>query len=414
MRLLPRCICPHCWETFVPEDVLWIASHGELLGDVRLGPDQPLRFLPSRFDLQGRAIDARGFACRQLACPCCHLAIPRALLEIPTYFVSILGTPGCGKSVFLSAMTWHLRRLLPRQCSLTLQDVDPEINRILIENEQQMFFAQSAAGPVPMESLIRKTEKAGEQYDFVSDGDQIIQYPRPFLFSLKREVANGNGSALPKLMDRILCLYDNAGEHFLAGQDSVGTPVTQHLAQSDLLLFLFDPLQHPRFANLVKEGSATAFYNRQELVLVEALTRIRKLKLLSQNEKLDRPLIVVLTKSDVWQKVIESLPQDIWDASKGDLQTFFRTVDEFSSRLRSVLAKHCPEIVGAAENLSKTVLYVPASALGTTPVPDPKTGKPMINPAAINPRSVTVPIVYALYRFPWLAEKYRADRPVAK
>ena len=52
-----------------PKDVLWISSHQDLLGDPRLGPEQQQRFLPSRFDLDGNALDARGFSCRNLACP---------------------------------------------------------------------------------------------------------------------------------------------------------------------------------------------------------------------------------------------------------------------------------------------------------------------------------------------------------
>ncbi|MEI7688280.1 MAG: hypothetical protein WCL32_25015 [Planctomycetota bacterium] len=412
MQLLARCVCPHCWAEFAPENAAWVAAHAELLGDVRLGPDQPLRFLPSRFDIQGRAIDARGFVCHQLACPRCHLVVPRGLLEIPTYFVSILGTPGCGKSVFLSAMTWELRRQLPKLCGLTFQDVDPDANRILNDYEHQMFFSKATGRPVPMHDLIRKTEKAGDQYDFVSDGDQIIQYPRPFLFSLRKE-ANSPKNGSPA--DRILCLYDNAGEHFLAGQDSVSTPVTQHLVHSDLLMFLFDPLQHPRFAKLVNGGAdANGFYNRQELVLVEAASRIRKLKNLSQNQAIDKPLIVILTKSDVWNTVLKSVPIDLWETAKGDAKKFLQIVEEISGQLRKILVSTCPEVVGAAESLAKTVVYVPISALGMTPTVDPQTSKPSIDPAKIASRWVTVPLAYALVRYPWNASKFYPDAKVLK
>ena len=46
---------------------------------------------------------------------------------------------------------------------------------------------------------------------------------------------------------RALGLYDNAGEHFLPGRDTLGSPVTRHLARSRVLFFLFDPTQDPRF-----------------------------------------------------------------------------------------------------------------------------------------------------------------------
>ena len=60
IRLLTRVTCPHCWESFPPEHVLWISEHVELLGDSMLGPERQQRFLPSRFTVEGDAVDAQG------------------------------------------------------------------------------------------------------------------------------------------------------------------------------------------------------------------------------------------------------------------------------------------------------------------------------------------------------------------
>ena len=94
--LLRRTICPHCWTKFAPADVLWISSHSDLLGDPRLGREEQQRFLPTRFDLDGNALDAKGFACQRLACPKCHLPIPRALLEIDGAALRVTGTVTVG------------------------------------------------------------------------------------------------------------------------------------------------------------------------------------------------------------------------------------------------------------------------------------------------------------------------------
>src|SRR5258708_3176566 len=107
--LVRRTTCPHCWTTFPPEDILWVSVHADLRNDPRLGPNAQQCFLPTRFNIEGNALDAKGFACQALACPHCHLAIPRALLETEPLFVSILGGPDCGKSYFLAALTWELR-----------------------------------------------------------------------------------------------------------------------------------------------------------------------------------------------------------------------------------------------------------------------------------------------------------------
>src|SRR4051794_14371504 len=121
-RLLRRVTCPHCWTAFPPENVLWIAAHPELLGDTKLGPEDPQRFLPSRFNVDGNALDSKGFVPPSLACPHCHLPAPRALLEAEPFFVSILGTPACGKSYFLTAMTWQLRSILTLEFGVSFAD----------------------------------------------------------------------------------------------------------------------------------------------------------------------------------------------------------------------------------------------------------------------------------------------------
>ena len=72
--------CAHCWHRFRPARILWVAQHEDLAGDPVL-KDEPLRFLPTRFNLEGMAIDGRGMVCNTMACPQCHLHIPRVLLE---------------------------------------------------------------------------------------------------------------------------------------------------------------------------------------------------------------------------------------------------------------------------------------------------------------------------------------------
>src|SRR5437764_1108501 len=166
--LLPRTTCPYCWHQYPPDEVLYVACHEDLRGDVRLGEDEMLRFRPSRFNLAGHALDARGMPCQALACPRCHLGIPEALLGTEPLFVSILGTPGCGKSFYLAALTWELRRLLPEQFLLGFADADPAANRQLNEYEESLFLNPRAHELFPLADLIRKTELQGDLYDAVS------------------------------------------------------------------------------------------------------------------------------------------------------------------------------------------------------------------------------------------------------
>jgi hypothetical protein len=111
VRLCTRITCPHCWHSFPPEEVLWVSQHPELRDDPKL-PGELRRFLPSRFNVAGEALDARQYPRHKLACPNCHLSVPRAFLEMDPFFLSILGSPGSGKSYFLTSMTWQLRQNL--------------------------------------------------------------------------------------------------------------------------------------------------------------------------------------------------------------------------------------------------------------------------------------------------------------
>src|SRR3984957_11459257 len=154
LGLLSQVTCPHCWERFAPEDVLWISEHVDLLGDPLLGPERQQRFLPSRYTVQGDAIDSKGMTARSLACPRCHLSIPRAMLEMDSLFISILGAPACGKSYFLTAMTWQMRQLLPLHFKIAFTDADPESNRVLNECEEGLFLNPNESDVVPLAGLI--------------------------------------------------------------------------------------------------------------------------------------------------------------------------------------------------------------------------------------------------------------------
>jgi len=406
--------CPHCWKKLHPEEVLWIAAHVDLLGDPRLGPDQPQRFLPTRFTVDGHALDARGFPCQALACPHCHLTLPRALLEMEPFFISILGTPACGKSYYLAALTWQLRKVLP-QFALSFTDVDPLINENLTDNEAALFVNPRPAGYQYLADLIGKTKLQGEMYDTVSYGTQTVLYPRPYLFALQMLPDHRHAHRpLEQRTARTLCLYDNAGEHFQAGRETTAAPVTQHLAQAELLLYLFDPTQDPRFQNWLKTGQATAAgpdrAARQELVLLEAAARIRRTLSLPANARHDRPLIVVLTKCDAWMHKLPSRDwSQPWRAKHGVFGLDAERIELRSEEIRSLLLPLCPDLIQTAEGFAREVLYVPVSALGHPPMAMPK--GPAIRPMDVTPIWVPVPVLYGLYR--WMRSLVRGLKRTA-
>ena len=413
--LLERVTCPHCWQKFLPEDVLWVAEHRDLLGDPMLTPADPQRFLPTRFNVEGNAIDAKNFSCTRLACPKCHLAIPRAVLELEPTFISITGAPASGKSVYLTSMVSELKRLLGTTFALSFSDADTVSNQILSGYVEQLFGNAEADDLKPLGSLIRKTVAAttGEMYNNVRFGTQTVAYPKPFLFSVLPNRFHLNAEKAARL-GRVLCLYDNAGEHFQPGEDSSGSPVTRHLAEAAALLFVLDPTMDGRFRELcqarqeLRQTSGRDSYSiPQEPILHEVADRVRRHARLRQSERHKRPLIVILTKYDLWYDLLEvdentepwrELPAKSENGGGPKRYALdIPRIEAKSDKTRELLLRISPEIVNAAEGFAEEVLYVPISSLGWATTVNAE-GQLSIRPADVYPYWVTVPILYAFTR----------------
>lgn len=402
--ILPRITCPHCWHVFPADEMLWVSRHAELLGDPVLGPEAALRFLPSRFTAQGEAIDARDTSCQVLACPKCHLSIPRSMTELPPLFVSLIGAPASGKSHFLASMAWELRRMMREKFSVTFNDADALFNQSINEYEETLFLHEDSDDLV----AIRKTELQGGMYDQIRLGDQVILLPKPFLFTLRPSRPERLATAGWSQM-RMMCLYDNAGEHFQPGMDTVSMPGTQHLAKSRVLWFLFDPTQNPKFREQCKSLSSDpqvtgrARTQRQELILSEAADRVRRYTGLSARQQHDRPLVVIVSKADIWSQLLglqlgrEPILPDPTDPSLSAVDV--GRIERVSAALRELLRMLTPEFVAAAEDFCKHVVYIPVSALGRGPEVNQQTGQLGIRPRDIRPQWSTVPALYMLSKW---------------
>lgn len=405
--LVKRVTCPHCWFEFRPEQILWVAQHEELMGDPILR-EEPLRFLPTRFTVEGQAIDARGMICHSLACPACHLILPRVLIENEVTFISIIGSAGSGKSNFLATMTWEMRQRLAKDFAIIFADGDKEANWIVNRYEETLFLPENPELPV----VLDKTRTQGDLYRSVNIHGQETQLPKPFLFSL-HPGADHPRAALRAKLGRIVCLYDNAGEHYNVGADTSLTPVTRHLSRSKVLMFLLDPTQDPRFRAKCKGVSHDPQVQeplhtvRQENILSEAAIRFRKHTGLSAYQKCDRPLLVLVGKSDIWAPLIpdedlvtEPILKDSAATSGEHLAALdMDRIERISVKLRRLLLDATPEVVSNAEDFSDEVLYMPVSALGHSPEKYPDKNGLLIKPKDVAPHWVTIPLLYSYARW---------------
>lgn len=408
-KLVYKVTCPNCWHKFFPEDVLFIAKHPDLLVDPVVG-EQGLRFIPSRFNVAAEAIDPKGFPTADMACPRCHLAISPMLLEIPPLFISLVGSPASGKSYFLTTMAWELRRLLPKAL-LSFSDADPIANSAIHDYEKTLFLNPHPESPTE----IRKTQADDPHlYRMSRIGDAVIRFPVPLQFALWPDSQHPMYNQASNI-GRIIVLYDNAGEDFLPGAEDRNSAAVQHLAQSQILLVMFDPTQDARVRQLCRQDDpqlthgarpdAAVQVMRQETLLRETAVRIRRIMGIAQDKRINKPLIVVLPKFDVWSDLAE-IPFQEEPYVEGDqedlrLQLNIDVVEEVSERLRQVLRELCPEFVATAEGLSSLVRYIPVSSLGRSPeyIQQSQHNFYGIRPGDIKPRWVTVPLTYCLCKW---------------
>ena len=357
--LVPTASCPNCWNAFRPTDVRFIAEHASLLGDPLAGPGEGLRFRSSRFDLQGNAVDPEGRTATRVACPACHGEMPRALLESDARFISVVGAPGSGKTCLLGAASWSLRTYAG-DYGCTWVDVDPRLNTLLHGYESGLFLSGTGAVKRPP-----KTEVAGAGlYNQITVGGKVQITPKPMFFRVGLRL---QGST-------VLTLYDNAGEHFLPGPDNLDPLHTRHLGRANALVFVFDPTQ----------ARAAGGSTRQELVLIEAMARIRRYGGMDQRSTIRTPLVVALTKADVWgpEAGIDLSRRPCTDAGQVgvDLDEVRRVSELALRRFRA----SAPELMQSIDAFSQDVLWVPCSALGG-------------DAAKVQPQWAEVPFLAALH-----------------
>ncbi|NQT21479.1 MAG: hypothetical protein HQ592_17370 [Planctomycetes bacterium] len=410
-RLVYKVACPNCWHSFPPEEIFLIAKHPDLVGDPVVGSNEYLRFLPTRFTPKGEALDPRGVSTADLACPRCHLQINQVMLEVSPLFISIIGSPASGKSYFLTTMTWELRRMLP-QFRFSFSDADPAANAAIHDYEQTLFLNPQPDKP----TAIRKTQLDDARlHRFVRINDANVRLPVPLQFLLWPMETHPRHSESHRI-GRAIVMYDNAGEDCQPGAEMADSAVVQHLAMSKILLVLFDLTQDPRFLaqtqsndpqlrhGLRPELGTQNVVDRQETILREATVRLRKYLGISQEERLNKPLVIIVPKFDIWEELAGvSIDKEPYETIGEDGTTAMNTklVEDVSSRIREVLLRFCPEFVATAENLSKVVRYIPVSSFGCSPefIEQGETGFYGIRPENIKPKWVTVPLLYCLCKW---------------
>jgi hypothetical protein len=374
--------CPHCAEAFPPERLKFIARSPNLNFDHKLPDGQMRRFSPASFTLEGDAIDAGGEICSETACPQCHLKVPRVLALRRTIPFSVFGSPSSGKSYLLGTMSRMLReRLVP--CHLRFDDVDVESNEILLEYERRLFQQPSPQHWVYLE----KTQELGAWYSDVwfgprtdpKTGAELLRnrktYPKPFLMRIDPQ--GHHPAARTETASCVICLFDNAGEHFQIGNDRYNN-VTRHLKESQGLIFVYDPTQDPRFRAACRNRSQDrqfqdAKVDTQDVLYGNVMNRLLSLRSQLPTDRVDVPLVVALTKFDAWKFLLDhpaGLPSPYrttrTSAGESILTLDEQIVDAVSGQCRDLLAGLSPQFISTVEARCEpaAIRFIPVSATG--------------------------------------------------
>lgn len=383
-------VCPHCWKTFSKEYVCYISSHPDLIGDAIAGEFEQKRFIPTVYHSSGLPLDARGLPCTDTACPHCHLRLPASVVDLGSIYFSIAGAPSSGKSYFLTSMIHALRRNMP-QHNLSFYDVDPIINSVINGYEDAMFMAidQDAVVSLP------KTQQIGSDFsNQIMKNGIAFELPKPFIFRMQ-SVNSGSEQSI----DSNIIFYDNAGEHFQPGADSVANPATKHLAHSDGIIFLFDPFNDARMRKACDQRDPQTELNTkivdQTTLFAEMVNRIRRHSNLNSCQNCDIPLIVAVGKYDTWRsllpKNIDELQPLKMNEENFSLELDWNTILDVSFALREMMQDIAPALVAQAETFFEKVIFVPVSSFGCL-ASQSESGNIGIIPSRLNPVWVDTPI----------------------
>ena len=383
-------ICPVCWLRFNAGDIMSIACHPDLMGDDVLGRASMKRFLATRFNARGQALDEKGTPCPDMACPHCRSKLPPHFLESREHIFSIIGAPSAGKSYYLASLVHEMELTLARDFNLAWRDADPTGNSMLNDVTNRLFNAASAEL-----AYLTKTDLDGALYAEFHRHGRMVKLPKPFVYDISSLATQDSPVTL--------IFYDNAGEHFEPGRNSEDSPGARHVSVADGLFFLFDPTTSPKFRKLIGKNEdpqlaegAVVRLDQQNVIMAETATRISTILNLAPGQKIDKPMAVLLGKCDLWQdKLPEPLKPIIEDGCINQ-----ENVDSNSATLREFMLGMHPSLCTTAEVISSNVRYFAVSPLGCSPITftDPATGDTKIgpDPASINPRNVCDPTLWVL------------------
>lgn len=372
--------CAFCYHQFSSEQAKAIATHSLLQGDPILGERCMKRYIPTEYTTDGKPIDEMGSVSHEYACPVCHHKLPPFYERTKHHRIAIVGSATAGKTYYMTALVQQLERELPRYFGIPFRDADPEQNAALNNMRIRVFYSNT-----PQEFNEGHKLLAPRLRSTVWHQDEYADMPRPFIYAFNRDSAS-----------HTLVLY-----HTNASCD--GKDDKNILQHAESIFYLLDPTQEPALAEIIKESHpevstfCTRHICKQSLILTDIEIHLRKTLNLPPGTKTDKPLAIIIAKSDLWQDLLG--PEPLHPIVRNNTLKH-NNIKANSNRLRDFLFRLTPEICTSAESISDKVSYFAVSSFGTIPeeIEDELTGTSYIAPIGgkLTPAHVTDPVLWAL------------------
>ena len=220
-------------------------------------------------------------------CPNCHGEVPAKPWRSPSLTLSIVGSTGAGKSVYLTVamnnLTTNLPAILGAESGVSIAS---GTTRSKIQANEDLLINKGQALQTTLGKILNPDVRL------------------PFLFNLSSWRYRSGLKPWTKKLNTFLSIYDAAGEDF---NDQSDAHTLKQIPMADGLIMFIDPLSLPGFAQAIGQNQAgqhpsqilDAFYN------VYVLQQGGKLNM---GDKIGVPTAFILGKADSYGPWIEAQP----------------------------------------------------------------------------------------------------------
>lgn len=269
-KFIKTVLCPYCLEKIYAIKNIYAFNmipccdvcHEEAKISLK---DRILRITPRCKNGDGGRINAQ-------KCGFCKSVLPYGILDYDKYLMfSILGTPGAGKSNFLTTMITELQKT--EDFPWKISHMDDQTKWIFDELKKSVYVDKTKIEP---------TRKGAD--------------PIPLLWNI-RDISRMQSTTIPTYS---LTVFDRAGEDYMC----INPAISRYIDGSKALIILIDPLSLPKIAAKVdktvfdKSISEGHVIGKSADMVKEVVKYIRQNCSLDNNKRIEKKVAVVFTKLD--------------------------------------------------------------------------------------------------------------------